>query len=609
LGLTQLKQQVTGDAGQNTSVMKTTTKTPSNSTPDFRKPSLLPNCISAAMTLLVMMCLQAQVLAQSDDFNDGNDTTPLAWTHYDAISTIFGGGAQDTWTFPGGNTYRLQAVPSGDPGTAGPARVSSFPTNIYTDFYAAVDVVGWDNSYSQAIGLLGRAGSFGSFGFPTTRGYMFIYVNGAASAGTDNYIAIARLQNDAQTCGVPGSSTNTAEVHGVNLDPSNKYRFVFMAKGTHLEGRVYQLPDVHTPIALVSANTAGDSVQHTSGKCGLLVFNVADGFSIDFAGPADVTFDNYAALPQPPDTSFADDFNDGNDTAPLPGWLHEDTIATAGLPGGCYAGATFTFPSGGYRLFSPAPCVTAAGGPRVSSLRGESVWSDFYISVDVLNWDNTVRELFGIAARINTPGLSTTGGYLLSWEEGSAALPNTTGGDFDLLRIQGEGATADQMESSIPGQNSGMHLTNGVSYRFVYIAKGFNFEARIYQLPDTTTPVKRLFAIDTFSMFPNGYVGVIVADHPADSPPHACWATFDNFYVAAAEPRLAFDRSSGNAAVSWSASLDGIWVLETSSRLDFGAVWTEITADQITFLSGQRSHMAATPMASNADTYYRLRRL
>jgi len=229
--------------------------------------------------------------------------------------------------------------------------------------------------------------------------------------------------------------------------------------------------------------------------------------------------------------------------------------------------------------------------------------------VDVLNWDNTIRQLFGIAARINTPGLGTTAGYLLTWEEGGAALPNTTGGDFDLLRIQAEGSTATQMEGSIPGQNSGIHLTNGVSYRFVYIAKGFNFEARIYQLPETTTPVKRLFAIDTLSMFPNGYVGVIVADHPSDSTPHACWTTFDNFYVAAAEPRLTFDGGSGSAVVSWSASLDGIWILEASPTLGLGAVWGEITADQITFLSGQRSHTAASPMVSNANTYYRLRKL
>jgi hypothetical protein len=579
------------------------------STPDSRKStSSQLNCLFALAALSLVTGLPLQALAQSDDFNDGNDTTPVAWTHYDGISTIFGGSAQDTWSFPGGNTYRLQAIASGDPGTVGPARVSSFPTNIYTDFYAAVDVVNWDNTYSQAMGLLGRTGDFSAPGIPRTRGYMFIYVNGAVSAGTDNFIAIARLQNDAQTRGIPGSSGTTAEVHGVNLNPSNKYRFVFMAKGTHLEGRVYQLPDTHTPIAVVSANTAGDLVQHSSGKCGVLAFNVADGFSIDFAGPADATFDNYFAQADAPDTSFTDDFNDGNDNAPLPAWDRVDSIAAA-IPAPCYPGATFTFPSGGYRLFSPVPCVTNAGSPRVSSLRGDNVWSDFYISVDVLNWDNTIRELFGIAARINTPGLGTTAGYLLTWEEGGAPLPNTTGGDFDLLRIEGEGGTAVQMEGSIPGQNSGMHLTNGVSYRFVYIAKGFNFEARIYQLPDTTTPVKRLFAIDTLSMFPNGYVGVIVADHPSDSPPHACWATFDNFYVAAAEPRLTLDTSSGTAAVSWSASLDGIWILEASSTLGPGAFWGEITANQITFLGGQRIHTGAAPMVSSGDIFYRLRKL
>jgi hypothetical protein len=589
----------------------TTTNPRHKATPNPRKATFLQlNCFYTLAALCLVTGLPLRALAQSDDFTDGNDTAPVAWTHYDAISTIFGASAQDSWTFPGGNTYRLQAVASSDPGTAGPARVSSFPSNVYTDFYATVDVVNWDNTYSQAIGLLGRAGNFGSFGFPTTRGYMFIYVNGSASAGTDNYIAIARLQNDAQTRGIHGSSTNTAEVHGVNLNPSNKYRFVLIAKGTHLEGRIYQLPDVHTPIAVVSANTAGDSVQHTSGKCGVLAFNVADEFSIDFAGSVDATFDNYVALPDAPDTSFTDNFNDGNDNAPVPAWVREDTIATAGLPSGCYDGATFIFPSGGYRLSSPLPCVTAAGSPRVSSLRTESIWSDFYISVDVLNWNNAVRELFGIAARINTPGLGTTAGYLLTWEEGGAPLPNTTGGDFDLLRIQGEGGTeAFQMESSVPGQNSGMHLSNGVSYRFVYIAKGFNFEARIYQLPDTTTPVKRLFAIDTSSMFPNGYVGLIVADHPSDSPAHACWAAFDNFYVAAAEPRLTLDTTSGIAAVSWSASLDGIWVLEASSTLGSGAFWTEITADQVTFLNGQRIHLDASPIALNADTFYRLRKL
>src|SRR2546430_7559776 len=53
-------------------------------------------------------------------------------------------------SFPGGNSYEFQAVPS--PSLSyGPARVSSFPPNVYTDFYASVDVLGWTNSYSQAL--------------------------------------------------------------------------------------------------------------------------------------------------------------------------------------------------------------------------------------------------------------------------------------------------------------------------------------------------------------------------------------------------------------------------------------------------------------------------
>jgi hypothetical protein len=230
--------------------------------------------------------------------------------------------------------------------------------------------------------------------------------------------------------------------------------------------------------------------------------------------------------------------------------------------------------------------------------------------VDALSWDDTVHQLFGIAARINTPGPGTTGAYLLTWEDGSSPLPNSTDGDFDLLRLQGEGQIeAYQMEHDVPNQNSGMHMTNGVSYRFVYIGKGYNFEARIYALPDTTTPVKRIFAVDRIGLFPDGTVGMIVADHPSDNPFHACWAVFGNFYVSAGVPELSLDASSGFAAVSWSASLDGIWVLESSPAIGAAAVWTEITADQIVFSSGQNLHTEGSTVDSNANTFFRLRKL
>src|SRR5439155_7643763 len=99
--------------------------------------------LSGRLTALSAALLAAgwnyHATAQTDDFNDGNDTSPVAWTHYDAISTIFGAPAQDTWSFPGGTSYRLQANSSPAPGSTGPARISSFPTNIYSDFYEAVD--------------------------------------------------------------------------------------------------------------------------------------------------------------------------------------------------------------------------------------------------------------------------------------------------------------------------------------------------------------------------------------------------------------------------------------------------------------------------------------
>jgi len=50
----------------------------------------------------------------SDNFDDGNDTAPtIAWQRYDPISDATSGSVVlGTWSFPGGNTYRLQTAAS-----------------------------------------------------------------------------------------------------------------------------------------------------------------------------------------------------------------------------------------------------------------------------------------------------------------------------------------------------------------------------------------------------------------------------------------------------------------------------------------------------------------
>ena len=90
-----------------------------------------------------------------DNFNDGNDTTPSpAWMGYDPIRV-------DAWSFPGGNTYRIQSGPSPDPGNFGQGRAGSIQPSSLSDFYISVDVVGWDDSIHQVFGLLARIGTPG----------------------------------------------------------------------------------------------------------------------------------------------------------------------------------------------------------------------------------------------------------------------------------------------------------------------------------------------------------------------------------------------------------------------------------------------------------------
>jgi hypothetical protein len=101
-----------------------------------------------------LFCLGALALpvtlkAQTDTFTDGDDTSNPTWTHDEPLSPFGAGG---TWTFPGGNTYRIQAAVSPDPGTVGPARAASTLDTVYTDFYASVDLVDWDDTLDQAVG-------------------------------------------------------------------------------------------------------------------------------------------------------------------------------------------------------------------------------------------------------------------------------------------------------------------------------------------------------------------------------------------------------------------------------------------------------------------------
>src|SRR5262249_42243726 len=100
---------------------------------------------AVTLTALVWLCRPAPAQVFTDDFNSGTDT---GWFHLQPLNN-------GTWSFPGGNTYRIQAANTGS--TGNPGRAASLRTDLtYTNFYVAADVVNWDNTLNQLFGLGAR---------------------------------------------------------------------------------------------------------------------------------------------------------------------------------------------------------------------------------------------------------------------------------------------------------------------------------------------------------------------------------------------------------------------------------------------------------------------
>ena len=204
----------------------------------------------------------------------------VALTHYLVRNgTLQPFGAPGTWSFPSG-AYQIQAAGSPNPGTLGPGRAGSARTDInLTDFHLEVDVLNWNNSLSQAFGLSARVNQIG---LGTTDSYLLLYL-----AGTSPSFVINRTDNETPVA--IGTSAAIA------LDPGQDYRFRFTGAGSSLMGQVFNLTNLTTPLATV---TAIDGT-YVSGNVGLLVAST----STTAGAAADATFDNFVVVPEP--TSLA----------------------------------------------------------------------------------------------------------------------------------------------------------------------------------------------------------------------------------------------------------------------------------------------------------------
>ena len=198
----------------------------------------------------------------SDDFNDGNDS---GWTRLNPLAGV--GGSSD-FSFPGGDTYRIQAGASPDPGALGQGRAGSLREDVdLTAFRISVDIVNAEGSLEQDFGILARVTSPG---LGTLNGYS------ATFDSDEERLYLSR---------VDGEQPDILGNVDVPIEDGAAYRIVFHGYQDQFLIEVFDVTDLTMPVVSLS----GSDEIYDAGSAGLF------GSAGVAEGTVDVTFDNFTA--------------------------------------------------------------------------------------------------------------------------------------------------------------------------------------------------------------------------------------------------------------------------------------------------------------------------
>ncbi len=220
---------------------------------------------------MALLCAGTRAQAQSDNFDGA--TLSDKWGKYYFFP-------QNIALVPNGSGKALRIQASPIPGAA-PAAAAISQTNVYTDFYLAVDLVNWA-VIDQAAVLLGHWTLGGDDGLSEGTGMILNY-----DVAQDGEGAGDRRGGQFQINTIaPGFRAGTLAAADITLEPGRSYRMVFQARGDSYTGMVFDLNDLTAPLVTIHAENGSYPV----GQAGFLSFS-RNGTT----GVTDVTIDNYFA--------------------------------------------------------------------------------------------------------------------------------------------------------------------------------------------------------------------------------------------------------------------------------------------------------------------------
>jgi hypothetical protein len=191
--------------------------------------------------------------------------------------------------------------------------------------------------------------------------------------------------------------------------------------------------------------------------------------------------------------------------------------------------ATFNTDGGVYQIQAVAPpdASTEYGPGRAGAVLTGVSLSNFSVSVDVVSWDSTLPQSFGIVARVSEFGLGTSDGYFFNYAPGSGR--GRTFGEVEISRFDDEIRNTEALTAMQVTDD----LSSGTGYRFVFEGVGSLLTGSIYELTDLSTPLITIQLAD--STYLSGGVGLLVTDSSlsSSSGPVPADATFDNFTASA----------------------------------------------------------------------------